>query len=126
MAYKDKQKQIEYHKKWYKKYYEENKEKERARIEQRRTKIREWFRNYKLSKKCQLCGESDPACLDFHHKHRRQKMLISSLYAGGYSPKILLKEMDKCMVVCANYHRKIHAHNGDMGLKNSKLFKINN
>lgn len=57
---------------------------------------------------CYFCGEKEPVSLDFHHLDPREKdKNIHSLYK--YSRSALKRELRKCMLVCSNCHRKIHA-----------------
>ena len=95
--------QKEYHKKW----YETNKEKETLRIRQRRHDIAQWFAEYKSQLKCVECGEDHVACLDFHHLHDKEDC-IYKLVVGGCSRERILKEIEKCLVLCSNCHRKLH------------------
>jgi hypothetical protein len=56
---------------------------------------------------CCRCGESDPACLDFHHRDDTEKeMNISEMITHGFSKAKLRAEMQKCVILCANCHRK--------------------
>lgn len=63
-----------------------------------------------LSLKCTNCGESEYACLDFHHLDPtiKEKEISSIVWSGG-SMRSLLNEMEKCIVLCSNCHRKYHA-----------------
>lgn len=73
----------------------------------RMVKIIAALRDYKALKKCQDCGEGDPLFLDFDHKDRSQKSYNVSDHARiGYSLARILKEVEKCDVVCANCHRR--------------------
>jgi hypothetical protein len=56
---------------------------------------------------CKYCGEKHPVCLDSHHVDPTEKEgHISQL---TYAPKKLAAELAKCICVCANCHRKLHA-----------------
>jgi hypothetical protein len=58
---------------------------------------------YKKSKGCCLCGESDPACLDFHHLDSEEKEFeIAQL---TLSKSKMEEEIRKCVVICSNCHR---------------------
>lgn len=77
-----------------------------ARITQ---KLREEVNTIKSSRGCCICGEKNPIVLDFHHVDPQIKSDdISELMAGRYRKK-LMKEIPKCVVVCANHHRLIEA-----------------
>lgn len=57
---------------------------------------------------CAVCGERDPAVLEFHHKaHADKAMNISAMLHGG-GQRQLRVELEKCEVLCANCHRRGH------------------
>lgn len=64
---------------------------------------------WKAQQKCALCEESTPCCLDLHHLDPAQKEVTISNVVQYWSWKRLKMEIDKCIVVCSNCHRKIHA-----------------
>jgi 5-methylcytosine-specific restriction endonuclease McrA len=99
-------------------YYEENKESRR-----------EYVTKYQLKKKiaaitvlggkCQKCPEKHPAALQFHHRDPSEKSFsvnsktLSS--PGQYPWKLIVKEIDKCELLCGNCHAKHHSSwNEDM------------
>lgn len=58
--------------------------------------------------KCQICGYNRCIeALDFHHTNQEEKEY--SVSGGTKSFERLKKEVDKCILVCANCHREIHA-----------------
>ena len=58
---------------------------------------------------CSSCGENDTRCLQFHHLDSKQKdRTISRLYAGTWGWERILREIAKCVVLCANCHLKLH------------------
>ena len=70
----------------------------------------QWFKEYKSTLKCIRCGESNPLCLEFHHKDPTQKdRAISTM--TRLSPEKVKEEIAKCDVLCANCHRKLHGGN---------------
>ncbi|WP_424001723.1 homing endonuclease associated repeat-containing protein [Haloarcula salina] len=76
----------------------------------RRARHRGWVYEQKRdSGGCRRCDETDPACLDFHHRDEEEKeMTISQMITYGYSKAKLTEEMAKCDILCANCHRKEH------------------
>jgi hypothetical protein len=76
-------------------------------------KIKSWrkqkkqdFEEFKSTCFCSECGENNPACLDFHHVDpTTKKNLISQIWTCS---KVLQEELEKCIVLCANCHRKHH------------------
>lgn len=102
--------QAEYHKK----HYQENKavytRKRRVNNRKYRIKGRQFIDDYKRSKGCNFCNENTPCCLDFHHIDPTQKTNnISKMKSNARAIHIIEKEINKCIVVCSNCHRKLHA-----------------
>lgn len=61
---------------------------------------------------CVVCGEKDICVLDFHHLHGSSKSKHGGMTvtcAAAKSWKSMWAEIAKCIIVCANCHRKIHA-----------------
>lgn len=84
----------------------------RAEVNKRRLKL-EVVRKYRSLKGCATCGEKHPAALDFHHRDRSTKSGRLKWGAEGGQLSwnrlpwvLLLIEIDKCDVLCANCHRK--------------------
>jgi hypothetical protein len=68
---------------------------------------------YKKERGCRFCPEKESIALDFHHKDQNKEFNTSnSGKRFGWSR--ILREIEKCDVVCSNCHRKIHA--GIIGL----------
>ena len=86
-------------------YKEKNKDKYRINRKKYRQKIRDIINKVK-SVGCYICGEKEPCCLDFHHL-RDKEFVISA--ATDVSVERLTKELEKCIVLCSNCHRKLHA-----------------
>lgn len=57
---------------------------------------------------CSRCPESDPACLDFHHRDPSEKLFEITAGMFSRSRAKVLNEIAKCDVLCANCHRKLH------------------
>ena len=76
-----------------------------------------WVSDYKRGHGCSVCGESHPACLDFHHREPQDKAThgkhssVSSVMRKWKWERVLA-EIALCDVVCANCHRKIHSEMG--------------
>ena len=58
------------------------------------------------------CGKIyDPVQIDFHHLNPKEKSFnISDLTQIKVSPKKLIKEIEKCVPLCANCHRLIESN----------------
>lgn len=58
--------------------------------------------------KCENCGYNKCiAALEFHHQDPLQKEFTIS-NKGKYTYEKLLKEADKCLLLCSNCHQEIH------------------
>lgn len=99
------EKQRAYQRAW----YARNKAKQKQWVRDRYQSINEWWNQYKSTLSCEQCGESHPGCLDFHHLDPEVKEgNLSEAVANGWGKDRILAEVDKCMVLCANCHRKLH------------------
>lgn len=88
--------------------YEKHKEKNLNRIKKNKKDNKDWYRNFKKTLSCCVCGESETECLDFHHIDGSEKdFVLSSM--NNQSISRMIKEMNKCACLCANCHRKHHA-----------------
>ena len=110
MPYADREKQLSYQKAWNKKYYSNNKKIEKKRILERKESLAKWLAEYKSRLSCQICGESTTVCLDFHHIDKEKKdFSLAFVKSWGWGLDRIKKEISKCVVLCANCHRKAHA-----------------
>ena len=90
-------------------HYLANKEKYAANVRRRRKEYQEWFAEIKSKLNCCKCPETHPATLDFHHIDPAKKDFdIGTWVAKLYPKKQILAEIEKCIVLCANCHRKMH------------------
>lgn len=93
-------------------HYAANRERHKSRVIKNRIERanlnRKLYLELKGELKCNRCPENHIAVLDFHHKDPKQKdqMISSMLYDWTFDA--ILKEIDKCEVLCANCHRKHH------------------
>ena len=62
---------------------------------------------------CVVCGyDRNWAVLQFHHRDHRTKLFpISARRIAGISTARLVKEINKCDLLCANCHGEIHNAN---------------
>lgn len=86
----------------------ERQEQIRAWSKRKYAKNRDFVKRYKSFCGCKICGEKDSIVLDLHHLSASTKDADpSSLY--GKSRERLKTEIRKCVVLCANCHRRVHA-----------------
>lgn len=59
---------------------------------------------------CVDCGINDPVVLDFDHRNPEEKSeTISTMITRGRAWKAIEAEVAKCVVRCANCHRRVTA-----------------
>lgn len=87
-------------------YYAANRDKRLAQKKDTRRKVKECILQIKINDGCCICGLKDPACLDFHHLGDK-KDNVSDI-ARHDSLRMVQEEIEKCVVICANCHRKLH------------------
>lgn len=60
--------------------------------------------------KCEMCGyKKNIAALDFHHVNPSEKEFqLDFRHLSNNSMEKILKEAEKCILLCANCHREIH------------------
>jgi hypothetical protein len=93
-----------------KKHYEKNKLARIADKKARKRRNRIFVQEYKRSHPCIRCGESTPCCLDFHHVDPSKKIdVLTQMANRGFGIKRILEEIAKCVILCANCHRKEHS-----------------
>lgn len=68
--------------------------------------LRVYVLDYLKTHTCIDCPETNPVCLDFDHVYGIKSRNIAELIHAGVSLENLKLEMDKCVVRCANCHRK--------------------
>lgn len=65
-----------------------------------------WLTAYKAERGCSRCPENHPAALDFHHQDRSIKLgQVNRFLSNSWQ---LIVEVSKCIILCANCHRKEH------------------
>jgi hypothetical protein len=114
IPFKDYQEKLAYARELYKK----NRKKIIKEVYQRKLKNKKWLEDYKKTLKCSLCGENHPGAIDFHHKQKKE-FSIPWIVHNGYSIENIKKELEKCEVLCANCHRKLHYKNVSCKVKGS-------
>lgn len=78
-------------------------------VQRRREKIKMLAIEYKGGE-CEICGyKRCVSALEFHHLDPNEKEF--GVGEKGYTRSIetIKKELDKCILVCSNCHREIHA-----------------
>ncbi|MBP7216914.1 MAG: hypothetical protein KBA46_06495 [Candidatus Omnitrophica bacterium] len=80
-----------------------------AAVQKRRKKIRQMAVEYKGGR-CGMCGyDRCIEALEFHHTDSSGKDFSISEKGYTRSWERVREELDKCMILCANCHRELHA-----------------
>jgi 5-methylcytosine-specific restriction endonuclease McrA len=68
--------------------------------------LKQFIFEYLSTHSCIDCPESDPVTLEFDHVNGIKSRNISDMIHAGVSLESLKLELEKCVVRCANCHRK--------------------
>lgn len=86
-----------------KSYQLKAKQRTRERMERHRQQLNEYLED----KCCERCGEADPVVFEFHHTDPNEKdFTIASALSRRW--EAIETELQKCVVLCANCHRRTH------------------
>ena len=91
-------------------YYTENREHHKQVVLDRNNRIRKENKKrvYEIkSLGCTQCSENDPRCIDFHHTDDNKEYNVSWMVVNGYGWDKIQTEIDKCIRLCSNCHRKV-------------------
>lgn len=84
-------------------HYQKNKDKYRQNRDSFKKKVLRFVYQYYQQHPCIDCGESDPVVLQFDHQDNK-KMCVSIAVKTGWGIERITKEIEKCVVRCANCH----------------------
>ncbi len=73
----------------------------------RKVKIKKW-KDFKSVLSCERCEEDFSECLDFHHLDPKEKSFTISNAISRIAWDTIMKEVEKCVVLCKNCHTKEH------------------
>lgn len=95
-----------------KKYYEENTDKVKTRNGIRRkeyhNELKDWINQLKgESGGCEICGESDPICLEFFNIQHIEQNTIAHMVHDKLSKERIEAELHKCKILCCNCIKKV-------------------
>ncbi len=90
---------------WYQKHKEDHLANVLNRKVEARNEARQFVLDYLSTHPCTQCGEADPMVLEFHHLGGKDRE-ISYMITGGYPTEKIQAEIRKCIVLCANCHRR--------------------
>ena len=91
-----------------------------AAVQRKRYNLKHELILYKGGK-CEICGYNKcDAALEFHHKNPDEKEFGIAYKGYTRSLEECKKEVDKCILVCANCHREIHEEERDKDFLKTK------
>lgn len=89
--------------------YSDRREYIKAAVDKRRKKIKAMAVALKGGK-CNICGyDRCVAALEFHHIDRKTKEFGIALSGLTRSWEKTKRELEKCILICSNCHKEIHA-----------------
>ena len=100
-------------------HYYRNKEQYLRRNRERKKRLKKQWLEFKGSLSCEMCGEDHISTFDFHHIEKHPDNRAVNKLVSDYNFKEAYEEIKKCMVLCANCHRK-HHHNERLKKKKKK------
>ena len=89
-------------------YYHANLEKAREIRRRHYDKFTRQFVEYKAECGCVVCGERDAVVLDYHHVGPK-RATVNYLIKKHRDAELIWSEIGRCVVLCANCHRRVHA-----------------
>ncbi len=102
------------------KYRSECKDCHKKYVNDKYKEKKDFLQEYKSSCGCKKCGETRGYCLDFHHLDPTVKdETIAHMTSNKSNLKDIIKETEKCIVLCANCHREFHflEHNNSLTIQ---------
>lgn len=93
------------------KWYAKNRDKQSVAVRDREEKLLTWWRESKSTLACWNCGENHPDCIEFHHviKTPTETHPGNLIRVRGWGKARIQRELENCVPLCANCHRKVHA-----------------
>lgn len=89
-------------------YYRLNTAEFKRKAKEYKTVLRQLHYDYLKTQQCAHCGERDPVVLEFHHNKGDKAGLVTKALRKG-NLKGYLEEREKCIILCANCHRRVTA-----------------
>ena len=86
-----------------------NRRKNKEITKEARKVVKDFLDDMKLDG-CIVCGEKDLSCLTYHHVNPDEKAFTFGDH-DVFDLRMVQKEVDKCVVICENCHRKFNAGN---------------
>lgn len=100
----------EYLRNYHREYYKipENRVKRLEKEREASSKNKQKYKDWKSTLKCSVCDENNICCLEMHHKDPSEKDFSLSKKSNK-NLKLIISEAEKCICLCSNCHKKVHA-----------------
>lgn len=89
-----------------KSYYQADPKRHQMLVKRWKSSVKAKINAIKEASGCVCCDEDVACCLDFHHLEDKSFTISRAYQAKAW--RSVLKEIEKCVVLCANCHRKLH------------------
>ena len=116
MPIKDEKSRREYHAKYMRDRWQTDPEFRRKHLLRVTRNAKKYRREARLavsewkSRGCAICGEREQCCLSAHHVDPKKKSFtLGGVGRSRRSLPSIVKELTKCICLCENCHRKVHA-----------------
>lgn len=109
MPYKDPNAQQAAQRAWYNTHKELRRKHYQQANRDQRQRRKDWYVAMMNETTCAHCPENHISVLDFHHVDDNKDHGVSKLLTDKRAIDRVVSEMEKCVVVCSNCHRKHHA-----------------
>jgi hypothetical protein len=109
-----------YHREWKRSHLERSRELNREAGQRFNGSVKAWMWQLKQSQGCVVCGFNHPAALQFHHTDVKQYE-ISKMVREGYSMDKIQKEIENCILLCANCHALEHYFTGYVSISSQSV-----
>lgn len=74
-----------------------------------RDKVRAWYKDFRDHSSCLICGETDPALLQYHHLDPTMKdNAVCHLVSQARPIRRVIVELEKCVCLCESHHAAVH------------------
>jgi hypothetical protein len=103
-----------------KSYYTRHKTNRKYQVLQRQREIKETINELKIKTGCKLCKyKKSPMALHYHHFEDNKEHNIAKMVTQGRAILSIMKEINKCILLCANCHAEEHEHENKLALSSS-------
>jgi hypothetical protein len=89
-------------------WYQQNREKRRGKVKADRVAMAAWLDSLKEGRECADCGVAYPSyVMEWDHlPGARKTFVMADVRRSRFSRGRILREVEKCELVCANCHRE--------------------